>query len=373
MKRAFFFVIAIVALFINSYAQDSTGIEITGQENPESTKNYDALINAYPYAYYTPETQFAIGAGGVLTYYTKEDPDLNPSNLTLSAFYSTVKTYELNLNSTLFLARNTMASVIKLKFAHTVDRFYGIGNDTPDSGTEEYVFDNYGGIADFQIPASLVLADRGGLVFEYREYDIVDRKDNIYLQDNDLQGIDGGAISGLGLVYVWDTRDNVFFPNSGGINEIKAIFYTKDLGSDYTYSYFQVNVRKYWNFGKDKVLALQGYLETTSGQPPFFKYPALGGSNIMRGYFYGRYRDHNYLAFQLEYRQYFWRRFGFVAFAGFGDVEDEITRFSLTNLKETWGFGLRFLFNEEEKINLRMDIGFGQDTNGIYFGMEEAF
>ena len=93
----------------------------------------------------------------------------------------------------------------------------------------------------------------------------------------------------------------------------------------------------------------------------------------MRGYFYGRYRDHNYLAFQLEYRQYFWRRLGFVAFAGFGDVEDEITRFSLTNLKHTFGFGLRFLFNQEEKINLRMDIGFGQDTNGIYFGMEEAF
>jgi outer membrane protein assembly factor BamA len=193
------------------------------------------------------------------------------------------------------------------------------------------------------------------------------------LQDTRLPEVRGGAVSGVGFVYTWDTRDNIFFPNSGGFNEVKAIFYTKDLRSDYTFSYFNANIRRYWNFGLDKVLAVQTFYEVASGNPPFYKYPALGGSNVMRGYFYGRYRDHNYLALQVEYRQYFWWRFGFVVFAGFGDVEDEITRFSLTNLKETWGFGLRFLFNEEKKINLRMDIGFGQDTNGIYFGMEEAF
>ena len=93
----------------------------------------------------------------------------------------------------------------------------------------------------------------------------------------------------------------------------------------------------------------------------------------MRGYFFGRYRDRDYFAFQAEYRQYFWRRFGFVAFAGFGDVARDLTALSLYRLKPTYGFGLRFLFNEDEKINLRADIGFGKDTNGVYFGIEEAF
>ena len=38
------------------------------------------------------------------------------------------------------------------------------------------------------------------------------------------------------------------------------------------------------------------------------------------------------------------------------------------------GAGLRFRFNEEQKVNLRMDLGFGNDGNmGIYFGIEEAF
>ena len=52
-----------------------------GQEDADSTDRFKASINAYPYAYYTPETQFALGAGGVLTYFTKKDHELNPSKL----------------------------------------------------------------------------------------------------------------------------------------------------------------------------------------------------------------------------------------------------------------------------------------------------
>jgi hypothetical protein len=50
-----------------------------------------------------------------------------------------------------------------------------------------------------------------------------------------------------------------------------------------------------------------------------------------------------------------------------------MTDFSLKRFKPTYGIGLRYLFSKEEKINLRVDLGFGQDTNGIYFGIEEAF
>jgi hypothetical protein len=43
-------------------------------------------------------------------------------------------------------------------------------------------------------------------------------------------------------------------------------------------------------------------------------------------------------------------------------------------MKYSGGAGLRFQFNKEQKINLRMDIGIGQDGNtGLYFGIEEAF
>lgn len=77
---------------------------------------------------------------------------------------------------------------------------------------------------------------------------------------------------------------------------------------------------------------------------------------------------------QIEYRQYFWWRFGFVVFVGVGDVASDITKFKLNDLKLSYGAGLRFLFNKEEKVNLRVDLGIGLDGNsGVYFGIEEAF
>ena len=77
---------------------------------------------------------------------------------------------------------------------------------------------------------------------------------------------------------------------------------------------------------------------------------------------------------QAEYRQYFYRKWGVVAFAGAGNVSNTILEYDISSMKYSYGLGLRFLFNEKQKINLRMDIGFGSDgSRGIYFGIQEAF
>jgi hypothetical protein len=95
---------------------------------------------------------------------------------------------------------------------------------------------------------------------------------------------------------------------------------------------------------------------------------------MLRGYFAGRYRDNTFAMVQLEYRQFFWWKLGFVAFVGAGNVADEILNFGFSDLKYSYGAGLRLRFNEKQKVNLRVDMGFGNDgTKGIYFGIEEAF
>jgi len=76
---------------------------LNAQSLPDSSREYKTTVNAYPYLYYTPETELAFGAGGVMAFYTKKDSLLNPSNVTFSGFYSTIKTYELSLVSNLFL------------------------------------------------------------------------------------------------------------------------------------------------------------------------------------------------------------------------------------------------------------------------------
>ena len=129
---------------------------ILAQESADSSDFFDRSIDAYPYAYYTPETELAVGAGGVVSFYTSRDSVLNPSDLTISGFYSTIKTYELSAVSNLFFKQNQIVSTINFTYSHKVDRFYGIGNDTPELGTEQYVIDNVGGMLDFQLPPAII-------------------------------------------------------------------------------------------------------------------------------------------------------------------------------------------------------------------------
>ena len=153
------------------------------------------------------------------------------------------------------------------------------------------------------------------------------------------------------------------------------LFYGRDIGSEFTYNWFVLDLRQFFTMNTSGgVLAAQFYWETTIGEDvPFFKLPALGGPYRMRGYFYGRYRDKNSITAQVEYRQIVWGRWGFAAFYGLGDVAHEIYQFNLNELKYSAGFGIRFVFDKEQKINIRADFGFGRDTKGVYFSLEEAF
>jgi hypothetical protein len=106
---------------------------------------------------------------------------------------------------------------------------------------------------------------------------------------------------------------------------------------------------------------------------PFQLLSKLGGSVMMRGYYEGRYRAYDMIIFQTEYRFPVWRRFGLVVFAGLGDVTGKMTKFRIRDFKVSAGFGARYLFVPEEKLNLRFDFGFGKGTSGFYIDFTEAF
>jgi outer membrane protein assembly factor BamA len=343
------------------------------EESADSTVDRKMNITAYPYVFYTPETELAFGAGGIMTFYTASDALLRPSKVGLSGYYSTLDQYQLSISPEVYFNKNRLFVGSRFAFGHYVDRFYGIGKDTPDLGTEDYTMDNFEIELDIEGPPFIFISDRSGFLFEYQNTDIVDTKDNLYLTNGDVIGEDGGQTVGIGGIWSWDRRDNIFFPNSGEYHRVSILYYSEGLGGDFTFVEFEFEERYYYPFAPDQIFAINFYYNGVSGDVPFYKLPALGGQNRMRGYFKGRYRDKQYLMGQMEYRRYFWWRLGFVAFVGAGDVAPEITKFTLNTFKYSYGAGLRFLFNKAEKVNLRMDLGFGKDTNGIYFGLEEAF
>ena len=347
-------------------------------ENPDHISN-DSLapkrssFNAYPYVFYTPESKLAFGAGGMYIFYTDKDAvDLKPSKIGFGGYYTTNKQYKLSVNPNFYFAQNKLYFEMPTSFGFFVNKYWGTGNSAPSYDSAAYSVRTFSSTLTLQIPPRVFAADRTGIILSIDNTTIVDRLGNEFLESESAPGYDGGTVFGIGTDLLWDSRDNIFFPNSGGYQYFKIVVYP-DWG-DYVFSILELDVKAFRAISPDHVFAFNFYVQSALGETPFYLLPALGGQKRMRGFFYGRYRDNFYAMMQTEYRQYFWRNFGFVVFAGLGDVSSDLLHYRFDNLKYSLGAGLRYKFNKAQKVNLRMDIGFGNDGNrGIYFGIQEAF
>jgi hypothetical protein len=60
-------------------------------------------------------------------------------------------------------------------------------------------------------------------------------------------------------------------------------------------------------------------------------------------------------------------------FAGVGDVFKKQSDLKFENLKYSVGAGLRFVINPAERLNLRLDYGYGKEGGYFYILVAEAF
>ncbi len=77
---------------------------------------------------------------------------------------------------------------------------------------------------------------------------------------------------------------------------------------------------------------------------------------------------------QIEYRMPIWKIFGMTGWVGTGRVGENYRDMALDGFWLNYGLGLRIKVDSESDINLRMDIGFGNDgIQGFYLNFSEAF
>ena len=254
------------------------------------------------------------------------------------------------------------------------DFFYGVGNSTPEIENEKFLQENF--LIQLKIQPKLFDERLNlGINYEFRRMNVADKRGNPSLELGTLTGNEGGITSGFGLAISWDSRDNHFYPNTGGYYEFIGSNFLEFLGSDFEYRKVVFDFRRYFSVSDNQIFAVQAYFMILSGVPPFYDLALLGGDKVMRGYLYGRYRDKFYYSAQAEYRlpDIIWR-FGLVVFGGYGDVAASISKASIATIKPTYGFGIRFRIDELQKLDLRVDFGFGEDdASGIYFSVNQAF
>ncbi|GAH05448.1 unnamed protein product, partial [marine sediment metagenome] len=61
---------------------------------------------AYPYAFYTPETSLAFGAGGIFSFSLSEKLKSKPSSITGSGYYTINNQYDITLQSEIYFAED---------------------------------------------------------------------------------------------------------------------------------------------------------------------------------------------------------------------------------------------------------------------------
>ncbi len=343
------------------------------EESPDTVGVGGVNWFAYPFAFYTPETSLAVGAGGIISFKLSDKIESKLSSVTASGYYTINNQYDITIQPEIYLLEDKLKLWSKFNYGKLFDFFFGIGNNTPEIENDKYLQENF----LFQFKLQPKLFDERfklGINYEFRKMNVANSEGNPCIESGTYTGSNGGTTSGLGLAISWDSRDNIFYPNTGGYYEFNGSNFWNFLGSDFDYTKYVFDFRRYFSVAHNQILALQTYFMLVTGSPPFYDIAMLGGDKVMRGYLYGRYRDNAYYAVQAEYRLpgIVWR-FGLVLFGGFGDVAPKFSKIEIATVKPTYGFGIRFRFDELQKLDLRADMGFGRGTSGIYFSLNQAF
>ena len=169
----------------------------------------------------------------------------------------------------------------------------------------------------------------------------------------------------VGIFAQYDTRDVLTAPSKGLFAKVEARIFPRFLGnSRETFGKVNVQVDAYVKLWKGMVLAYDLYTEFTVGRPSWHLYAKLGGTERMRGYYEGRYRDNNLVTTQVELRQKIYRRHGLAAWFGLGNIWGQ-DNFQWRNTLHSFGVGYRFEF--KNRMNIRLDYGWGVYGNPHFY------
>lgn len=319
-----------------------------------------------PLLFYTPDTRWGIGAAGILTFPT------HPLRSSVTFNFSITQNRQLLIFMpySWFGNNNRWRAYGELGWYRYLYQYFGIGNRTPNDYIETYT----ARFPRIRITAAkrLKAPNSLGIRFFLDDFHIVSSSEGGEINAGTAPGARGGVSSSVGPVWVYDSRDNAFFPRKGWLAEGVFTADHRLSGSDFSFVRCSLDIARYFSVGKT-VLAAHGIAIFTAGDVPFFQMPQIGGPRRLRGYPDGKYRDRHLLMAQAEWRFPLFWRFKGVFFGGGGTVmgrPGEKARF-----RPNAGAGLRIEFDRRQKLHLRIDYGIGKGAgnSGFYATVGEAF
>lgn len=326
----------------------------------------------FPFFIRSPETKWGLGLATAFFFKANQkEADLRTSDISLIALATQKKQLVLVLNSTVFSSLEKRIFRMQVSYSFYPDKTWGLGNDSPEQNKESYDYKQM--YFNPQLLHRLTGSLYVGASYEFQTVRDFNYESGGVFDQQTISGKKGGRTSGFGILLSYDTRNNAYSPSHGLFSEVNFTSFDREIGSEYSFTTLSLDVRKFIPWRTNSVLALNAVAKLSDGTIPVRNLSMLGGTEIMRGYYKGRYADKCMSALQAEWRQYLFWRIGLAGFASMGEVSSEINKFSLPGLHYAYGAGLRILVKEKEKVNLRIDYGWGKGSSGLYVMLKEAF
>ncbi|RWY55723.1 BamA/TamA family outer membrane protein [Mucilaginibacter gilvus] len=326
-----------------------------------------------------PETGLELGGAGLLSFYTDTlNRNTRVSNIFAYATITTKGQSRFSLSTNYWTPQNKYHYIAAISYINFPFDFYGVGNNTLKSNADRLGLKRFklAMNGEKKISQNLYI----GLVaggFDYRFTDA--DKTGVFETDPAIEGRHGGTTIYAGPTLIFDSRNNNTYTTKGAVIT-SYLDLMKGIGSNSGYSGGLLNIEyaQFFSLSKRLVLGFNAQEQSLTGsQSPFYLMPALGSDEIMRGYYNGRFRDRNLIAAQTELRYRIGSRIGLVGFIGTGQVWN--STFSFDELKPNYGGGLRYFFDTEKGLSVRVDYGVGEKRaneprfSGLYIGLGEAF
>jgi hypothetical protein len=175
---------------------------------------------------------------------------------------------------------------------------------------------------------------------------------------------------GIGLNLDYDTRDMPTNAYSGRYIELRAMHSEQTAADADGYQSYYARFRSYHSLSDSMVLAWEINGCSKSGQIPLWDSCRLA----LRGFSATEYLGEQSIYGQAEIRWRFHKRWGLVAFAGAGRVNDSYGGLGEDSTVPSYGAGIRFMVLESQRINVRVDYARSDNGNdGWYLSVTEAF
>jgi surface antigen Omp85-like protein len=270
------------------------------------------------------------------------------------------------------------------------DRFYGFGNDSPESGesnytTEQvYVRGKLGWNLTQAFQLALVARPRYVRIFQ-GAFTNIPQTTMIY---PNAKGVGGGSEIYGELRATYDTRDSVDIPRRGTLALLYGGTAQRALFSSFSYNRVGLDVHHYFPLSPRLTLATHGYLQymPSGNEAPFWARGRLGGDpsflydqETLRGFGTGRFNDNNLSVANFELRARVFELTimntpGILELAPFfeaGRVFHEMSGDPFEALHPVGGIGFRGI--AEPFVVGFVDIGFGGEGNAIFAGINYPF